>query len=72
MLQAQRDAHQAEASLRKAETDKIREERGPTEQLAPAAIASTRTNPKAESIPHPTIDEGATESDWSFFEQQWG
>merc|ERR1712059_65973 len=68
LLQAQRDDKIAEAGLRKAEAEKIREERGPTEQPATATTTSTRTNPKAESIPRPTMDEGATESDWSFFE----
>ena len=34
MLEAQLDAHKAEADLRMAEADKIREECGPTEQPA--------------------------------------
>ena len=71
ILQALRDAHTAEAGLRKAEAEKIREERSPQDPALPAAATTPRTNPKAESIPCPTVDEGATESDWSFFEHQW-
>ena len=71
MLEAQRDAHKAEAELRKAEAAKIREERGTLEEPTPATHAPTRTGPKVEPIPRPTIDKGMTESDSSFFTNQW-
>ena len=71
-LQAQRDAHAAEAGLRKAEAEKIREERGPPpEPTEPAPPLPARSTPKVEPLPRPKIDEGSTESDWSFFKQQW-
>ena len=69
LLQAQRDDKLAEAGLRKAEAEKIRKERGPQEPTEPAP--PSKPNPKVEALPRPKIDEGSTESDWSFFKQQW-
>ena len=73
LLEAQRDATQAEANKATAEAAKIREERGPGEQLPQANPVTVQrdSKPKVESIPRPTIDEGVTESDWSFFTNQW-
>ena len=72
LLEAQCDADQAKAILEQAKAERIMEERGPTEAEATPATAHQRDGkPKVESIPRPTIDEGVTESDWSFFVNQW-
>ena len=60
----------AQATLVKAEADKIRAKRPPDQQAATTA-SSTTSGPKTEKIPCPTIDEGVSEGDWGFFVAQW-
>ena len=70
-LEAEEKKIMAQATLVKAESDKIRAER-PVDQQAPSNTAERATpGPKTEKIPRPTIDEGVSEGDWGFFVAQW-
>ena len=63
-IEAEEKRFQAQASLVRAEAEKLRAERPEQE---PDASAATTPGPKTEKIPRPTIDQGVSEGDWGFF-----
>ena len=68
----------AEADKLRAEAEKLAAERPPPVTVAPVVHQSGSEQPprpiidKRAVIPRPSVDEGITESDWSFFAAQWG
>ena len=65
---------QAKTKETEAETRRLLIERGTDVQDAPVteSTAQRRFQEKRDSIPRPTIEENSTESDFSFFQAQWG
>ena len=66
-IEAEEKRYVAQASVLRAEAEKLRAERQ-TDQQESTTPAS---GPKTEKIPRPTIDQGVSEGDWGFFTAQW-
>ena len=64
---------QARTKETEAETRRLLVERGTYVQNTPDPIATpaAKFHKKRDSIPRPTIEEGSTETDFSFFQAQW-
>ena len=70
-IEAEEKKLAAQASVIRAEAEKIRAERPQDQQAASTPAPASSTGPKTEKIPRPTIDEGVSKGDWGFFVGQW-